>query len=60
MFRIQTKSTRLTINGSFREIINALQDRNIKRNIRALKRKNEKLENNKDSILFNQTCCIYK
>ena len=58
---IQTESTRFAINGSFGEII-AFQDCRIKRIIRTLERKNKKLENNKDSVFFNQTCvcvCIY-
>ena len=55
MVRIQTESTRLTINGSFEEIISAFQDHNIKRNIRTLERKKKNFQNNKDYILFNQT-----
>ena len=44
MVRIRTESTRLTINGSFGEIVYAFQDRNIKRNIRTLEIKNKDAE----------------
>ena len=43
MVRLRTESTRLIINGSFGEIINAFQDCNIKRNLRMLKRKYYKI-----------------
>ena len=57
MVLLRTNSKRLTANGSFREIIYKFQDCNIeKKYIRTLERKNKKLQNNKDSILLNQTC----
>ena len=49
---IRTESTRYTINGSFGEIINKFQDRNIKNNIRTLERKKKKLQNNKYTIFL--------
>ena len=54
MVLIRTESTQLTINGSFGEIIYEFQDCNIKKKL--LKEKWKKLQNNKDFILFNQTC----
>ena len=39
MVLIQPKSNRLITNGSFGEIINEFQDRNIEKNIRTLERK---------------------
>ena len=57
MVLIRTENTRYTTNSSFEETINKFQRCNIKKNnIRTLKRKKKKLQNNKDSILFHQTC----
>ena len=47
----------LTICGSFGEIINEFQDRNIKKKkLKILEKNNKILQDNKDAILFNQTC----
>ena len=56
MVLIGAESTLLAINRSFGEIINEFQDHNIKKTLGLLKEKRKKLQNNKDSILFNQTC----
>ena len=49
-----TKRTRFNKNRSFGEIINKFQDWSIEKHKDSWKKK-EKLQNNKDSILFNQT-----
>ena len=56
MVWIRTESIPFAISGSFGEIINGFQDFKIKRNIKTFKRKNKKLENDKDSVLFKSTC----
>ena len=55
MVLIRTETTPLAINGSFGEIINESQDWNIKQHKDFWKKK-KTLQNNKDFILFKQTC----
>ena len=55
MVLMRTESIQYNTNSSFGEVINKFQDYNIKKNIRTLERKKKKFQN-KDSILFNQTC----
>ena len=54
MVLIRAESIQFTTNGFLGKSINEFQDRSIKKqkNIWTLERKNKKIQNNKDSILF--------